>query len=188
MQWQPMTDVAPTTTPQRAAAIRARLLGTPPRKVVKEIEVPAEPQKPKIVFKFVPPPEITQHDAHVFAWYKKECDRLSKEVSALEYLLSAYRNSGGNRVYVDEIIDKMCEHYGVSKRDIKSDRRTRDIVFPRQKMMWIAKKMTHYGLPHIGRVFGDRDHTTVLHAVRKIDALIASNDPSVADLKGWLND
>ena len=188
MQWQPMTDVAATTTPQRAAAIRARLLGTPPRKVVKQIEVPAEPQKPKIVFKFVPSPEITQHDAHVFAWYKKECDRLGKKVSALEYKLGAYNDSEGNRVYADDIVTKMCEYYGVSKIDIRSERRTRALVLLRHKMIWVVKKLTMLSYPQIGKHFGGRDHTTCLNAISRIEALIASNDPSVADLKGWLNE
>jgi hypothetical protein len=183
-----LIEVSPTTSPQRAAAIKARLYGTPPRKVLPKPEAPAEPKKPAVIFKFVPPPQIAQHDAHVFAWYKTECDRLGKRVSALEYKLGAYSDSGGNRVYADDIITKMCDYYGVSKIDIRSERRTRALVLLRHKMIWVVKKLTMLSYPQIGKHFGGRDHSSILFAERKIGALIASNDPSVADLKGWLND
>lgn len=183
-----LIKVSPTTDPHRAAAIRARLMGNPVRKVRPETEAPEEPKKPTFIFKFVPPPEIVQHDAHVFAWYKTECDRLGKQVSALEYKLGAYNDSGGNRVYADDIVTKMCDYYGVSKVDIRSERRTRALVLLRHKMIWVVKKLTLLSYPQIGRHFGGRDHSSILFAERKIDALIAANDPSVADLKGWLND
>ena len=81
----------------------------------------------------------------------------------------------------------MSRHYGVSLMDIRSDRRTRAIVLPRQKMMWVAKQRTPCSFPEIGRHFGGKDHTTVLHAVKKIDRLIAEGHPSVADLKEWVS-
>jgi chromosomal replication initiator protein len=60
-----------------------------------------------------------------------------------------------------------------------SERRARAVARPRQAAMWIAKQITTRSLPDIGRRFGGRDHTTVLHAVRRIEALKAE-DPSLA--------
>jgi Bacterial dnaA protein helix-turn-helix len=71
------------------------------------------------------------------------------------------------------------EFPGVTMSDLKSDRRTAKVVHPRQVAMYLAKKVTLRSLPEIGRRFGGRDHTTVLHAVRKIEAKI-ENDPELA--------
>jgi len=63
---------------------------------------------------------------------------------------------------------RVCECYGIDRIDMLSPRRTADIVAPRQIAMYLAKKLTLRSLPEIGKRFGGRDHTTVLHAVRKI--------------------
>ena len=73
----------------------------------------------------------------------------------------------------------VARHYNVSKADLLSSRRTRTIVRPRQIAMYLAKVLTPRSLPEIGRRFGGRDHTTVLHAVRKIEGLIG--DKTLAD-------
>lgn len=83
------------------------------------------------------------------------------------------------RVKIEEIQRVVSKHYNVSKADLLSARRTRTIVRPRQIAMFLAKMMTPRSLPEIGRRFGNRDHTTVLHAVRKIDEL-AKNDANLA--------
>jgi hypothetical protein len=72
---------------------------------------------------------------------------------------------------VKEIQRVVAEHYGVDVSDILSHRRTLQTVTPRHVAMFLTKKLTHRSLPEIGRLFGRRDHTTVLHAVRKIEAL-----------------
>lgn len=69
---------------------------------------------------------------------------------------------------VEEIQRAVCQFYGVSKLDLLSKRRTANICRPRQIAMYLAKTLTFRSLPEIGRRFGNRDHTTVLHAVRKI--------------------
>jgi chromosomal replication initiator protein len=74
----------------------------------------------------------------------------------------------------------VASHYGVSRADILSSRRTAVVVKPRQVAMFLAKTLTMRSLPEIGRRFGGRDHTTVLHAVRKIDALL-QNDGTLRD-------
>lgn len=71
------------------------------------------------------------------------------------------------------------EFPGITMADLKSDRRTAKVAFPRQIGMFIAKTVSLRSLPEIGRRFGGRDHTTVLHAVRKIEGLIAK-DPELS--------
>lgn len=83
------------------------------------------------------------------------------------------------RVTVDQIQKAVAEHYGLTQADIISERRARVVARPRQAAMWIAKQITTRSLPDIGRRFGGRDHTTVLHAVRRIEAL-KQDDPVLA--------
>ena len=84
------------------------------------------------------------------------------------------------RVKIEDIQRVVARHYNVSKADLLSSRRTRTIVRPRQIAMYLAKVLTPRSLPEIGRRFGGRDHTTVLHAVRKIEGLI-QGDMTLAD-------
>ena len=76
---------------------------------------------------------------------------------------------------VDKIQRVVARHYNVSRDDILSQRRTAAVVLPRQVAMYLAKTMTLRTLPELGRRFAGRDHTTVLHAVRKIDALVKTD-------------
>lgn len=77
------------------------------------------------------------------------------------------------------VIRDTSAYYGVSVMDVLSHRRTADVMRPRQIAMYLAKTLTLRSLPEIGRRFGGRDHTTVLHAVRKIEALIEAGDAGV---------
>jgi chromosomal replication initiator protein len=79
------------------------------------------------------------------------------------------------RIKIDDILKIVARHYGVSRADLLSQRRHRSVVWPRQIGMYLAKQMTSRSLPEIGRRFGDRDHTTVLHAIRKIDKELEGN-------------
>ena len=84
----------------------------------------------------------------------------------------------------------VSRHFAVSKADILSDRRHRSVVRPRQVGMYLAKQLTSRSLPEIGRRFGNRDHTTVLHAIRKIDKEIGDNPhlkEEIEELKRQLN-
>jgi len=95
------------------------------------------------------------------------------------------------RVKIDDIQKLVASHYNVSRADIVSSRRTANVVLPRQVAMYLSKALTPRSLPEIGRRFGGRDHTTVIHAVRKIENLIAK-DNGVAQvvelLKRMLNE
>jgi chromosomal replication initiator protein len=79
------------------------------------------------------------------------------------------------RVKIEDIQKLVASHYSVSRADILSSRRTAAVVKPRQVAMFLAKMLTLRSLPEIGRRFGGRDHTTVLHAVRKIEGLLQSD-------------
>ncbi len=79
------------------------------------------------------------------------------------------------RVKIEDIQKLVANHYNVSRADILSSRRTATVVRPRQIAMYLSKVLTLRSLPEIGRRFGGRDHTTVLHAVRKIDKLSSDN-------------
>jgi chromosomal replication initiator protein len=84
------------------------------------------------------------------------------------------------RVRIEDIQRIVARQYNVSRADLLSSRRTANVVRPRQVAMYLAKVLTLRSLPEIGRRFGGRDHTTVLHAVRKIENL-AGNDSAFAE-------
>ncbi|WP_068311030.1 chromosomal replication initiator protein DnaA [Polycladidibacter hongkongensis] len=87
------------------------------------------------------------------------------------------------RVKIEDIQRVVSKHYNVSRADLLSARRTRTIVRPRQIAMYLAKMMTPRSLPEIGRRFGNRDHTTVLHAVRKIEELSKADNGLAQELE-----
>jgi chromosomal replication initiator protein len=94
------------------------------------------------------------------------------------------------RIKIEDILRIVSRHFAVSKQDILSQRRHRSVVRPRQIGMYLAKHMTARSLPEIGRRFGDRDHTTVLHAIRKIDKEVGENPrlkDEIEELKRQLN-
>jgi chromosomal replication initiator protein len=98
-------------------------------------------------------------------------------------ILRPHLRSGEKRITVDEIQKATAEHYGMRQVDLISERRNRAIARPRQAAMWLAKHLTTRSLPDIGRRFGGRDHTTVLHAVRRIEALKVDDAQLARDLE-----
>ena len=84
------------------------------------------------------------------------------------------------RVKIEDIQRTVARQYNVSRADLLSSRRTANVVRPRQIAMYLAKTLTLRSLPEIGRRFGGRDHTTVLHAVRKIEGLV-DTDATLAE-------
>ena len=99
--------------------------------------------------------------------------------SAQEELHDLLR-SHERRVTIDEIQRRVAEHFNIKLVEMTSDRRARIVARPRQVAMYLAKQLTTRSLPEIGRKFGGRDHTTVIHAVRKIDELMLT-DPVLAE-------
>ncbi|MFA6280594.1 MAG: chromosomal replication initiator protein DnaA [Bdellovibrionales bacterium] len=88
-------------------------------------------------------------------------------------VLADVLRSTERRITIDEIQKKVAEHFNIRVSDMHSARRARAVARPRQVAMYLAKQLTPRSLPEIGRKFGGRDHTTVIHAVKKIEELSA---------------
>ena len=89
---------------------------------------------------------------------------------------------------MEEIIDLVTAHYGVKLSDLQSKKRTNAIAYPRQVAMYLARKITRHSLAEIGGFFGGRDHSTVLHAVDKIDKLIVKDEQCRDVVCGFLDE
>ncbi len=81
-------------------------------------------------------------------------------------------------ITIEQVQRKVCEFFGVRLSDLKAKNRTKAVAFPRQVAMYLARQLTHASLAEIGRSFGGKDHTTVLHAVDKIQGLM-QEDPKL---------
>ncbi|HEY7800949.1 MAG TPA: DnaA/Hda family protein [Hyphomonadaceae bacterium] len=84
---------------------------------------------------------------------------------------------------IDTIKDVTAKAYGVSKQDLESSCRKRQFAQPRQYAMYLSRQLTKCSYPQIGRMFGDRDHTTVLFAYRKISSMVAKNEGMAEELR-----
>jgi chromosomal replication initiator protein len=137
-------------------------------------------------------PEVLQFLADRFTDSVRELEgalntliaRVGGQVSSLsledaQSILRPHLSCNERRVTVDMIQKAVAEHYSLKQADLISERRARAVARPRQVAMWLAKQITTRSLPDIGRRFGGRDHTTVLHAVRRIEAL-KGEDPAIA--------
>ncbi len=87
------------------------------------------------------------------------------------------------RVKIEDIQRLVANHFNVSRADILSSRRTATVVRPRQIAMYLSKSLTLRSLPEIGRRFGGRDHTTVLHAVRKVEGLVVKDTGLASEIE-----
>ncbi len=98
-------------------------------------------------------------------------------------LLRDLLRSCERRVTIDEIQRRVAEHFNIRLSEMTSERRARAVARPRQIAMYLAKQLTTRSLPEIGRKFGGRDHTTVMHAVRKIEELTLSDRALAEDVE-----
>lgn len=100
-----------------------------------------------------------------------------------EKALKDFNTSNKKPVTPDLIIEAVEKQFGLRENDLKSSKKTRNIAYPRQMAMYIIKELTDYNLSKIGQVFGGKDHTTVIHAIRKIEQDMAAdaNTKSVVD-------
>ncbi len=96
-------------------------------------------------------------------------------LETVQETLSDSRYMTGQRLTVDRIQRTVCEAFSISLTDMSSKRRARAVARPRQVAMYLSKKLTKRSLPDIGRRFGGRDHTTVMHAVKRITSLRAED-------------
>ena len=111
----------------------------------------------------------------------KEIDKF-KEISSdlVKDVLKDLLRTNSRKITIDEIQKKVVEHYNIKLSDMHSPRRSRSVARPRQVAMYLAKSITTRSLPEIGRKFGGRDHTTVIHAIKTIEEIMV-NDPSLAE-------
>lgn len=143
-------------------------------------------------FRAVARPEVLQFLADRFTDSVRELEgalntlvaRVGSQVATLtldeaQSILRPHLSCNERRVTVDMIQKIVAEHYSLKQADLISERRARAVARPRQVAMWLAKQVTTRSLPDIGRRFGGRDHTTVLHAVRRIESL-KGDDASIA--------
>ncbi len=98
-------------------------------------------------------------------------------LETIQETLSDGRFVAGQRLTVDKIQRAVAEEFEITLNDMVSKRRTRVVARPRQVAMYLCKKMTKRSLPDIGRRFGGRDHTTVMHAVKRIEELRQEDQP-----------
>jgi chromosomal replication initiator protein len=97
--------------------------------------------------------------------------------------LRPHMRGGEKRITVDEIQKMVADYFKLKQADLLSERRTRAVARPRHVAMYLAKQLTTRSYPDIGRRFGGRDHTTVLHAVKRIEELKATDAGLVTDLE-----
>ncbi len=105
------------------------------------------------------------------------------DVAFVEEVLANVLRANQRRISIDEIQTQVAEHYRIRKAEMTSARRAREVARPRQVAMYLSKQLTPKSLPDIGRRFGGRDHTTVIHAVKQIERLRASDSELDADIR-----
>ncbi len=172
--WGLVADIHPTTYELRLGILQAK----------------AEQRKSAI------PPKILEFLAHKITSNVRELEGALNRIlahaqlvgrtitleSAQEVLHDLLR-ANDRRVTIDEIQKRVAEHYNIRLSDMHSARRARAVARPRQVAMFLCKQLTPRSLPEIGRKFGGRDHTTVMHAVRKIEELRASDRTLAEDVE-----
>jgi chromosomal replication initiator protein len=104
-------------------------------------------------------------------------------IETTQDLLRDLLRANDRRVTIDEIQRKVAEHFNLRVADMYSERRARAVARPRQVAMFLAKNLTQRSLPEIGKKFGGRDHTTVMHAVKKVEELMASDHGFAEDVE-----
>lgn len=104
-------------------------------------------------------------------------------IDMAQTVLADSLRANARRITIDEIQRACAAHYRIDTSEMRSQRRARAVARPRQVAMYLAKKLTPRSLPEIGRIFGGRDHSTVIHAVRTIEALRKDNADIDADIR-----
>ena len=103
-------------------------------------------------------------------------------MESTQELLHDLLRANDRRVTIEEIQKRVAEHFNIKLTEMHSARRARAVARPRQIAMYLAKQLTSRSLPEIGRKFGGRDHTTVMHAVKKVDELKAQDNAFAEDV------
>ncbi len=107
----------------------------------------------------------------------------SLTLEAAQELLQDLLRAHDRRLTMEEIQKRVAEHFKIRISDMSSARRSRAVARPRQVAMYLSKQLTSRSLPEIGRAFGGRDHTTVMHAVRKVEELVRLDTAFAEDVE-----
>jgi chromosomal replication initiator protein len=103
-------------------------------------------------------------------------------MDSVQEVLADMLRAHDKRISIEEIQKKVAEHYNIRLTDMASPRRARNVARPRQVAMYLAKQLTQRSLPEIGRRFGNRDHTTVMHAVSRVAELMQQDAAFAEDV------
>lgn len=105
------------------------------------------------------------------------------DTATAEDILKDVLRTGEGSLTISDIQKKVASHYGLKVADMISPRRTRAVARPRQVAMYLCKALTQFSLPDIGRAFGGRDHTTIIHGVRKVEDMMARDQALASDVE-----
>ena len=169
--WGLVADIHPTTYELRLGILQAK---------AEQLGVEVEP-------------EVTEFLAHRITSNVRELEgalnrivhqasliRRPVSIEMAQDVLRDLLRSNERRVTIEEIQRAVVEHFQLKMSDMQSSRRARAVARPRQVAMYLAKQLTPRSLPEIGKKFGNRDHTTVMHAVKQIEKL-SEDDRSLAE-------
>lgn len=196
--------------PAMLDGVEARLLSRLSGGLVADIESPEEELRERIIRQRIADMPMIDVPVPVIEYLVKNFTRNIRELEGALNKLLAYAALAGTpidlalaetrladnvrsarpRVSIDEIQKAVCAHFRLDKSEMSSKRRTRSIARPRQVAMFLAKEMTPRSYPDIGRRFGGRDHSTVIHAVRTIENLRVKDgelDADIAAIRRMLN-
>jgi len=130
------------------------------------------------------PDKVLEFLAHKITSNVRELEgALNRIVAQAQDVLRDLLRANDRRVTIEEIQKRVAEHFNIRLADMHSARRARAVARPRQVAMYLAKQLTARSLPEIGRKFGGRDHTTVMHAVRKVEELRATDNSFSEDVE-----
>jgi chromosomal replication initiator protein len=172
--WGLVADIHPTTYELRLGILQSKAVSFP-------IEIPNK------VLEFV---------AHKITSNIRELEGALNRIAASAVLvgrevtvdsardvLSDLLRVSEKKITVEEIQKKVAAHYAIRLSDMSSARRIRQVTLPRQVAMYLSKKLTTLSLPEIGKIFGGKDHTTILHAVKRIEKSIESDSNLAEDIR-----
>ena len=196
--------------PAMLDGVEARLLSRLSGGLVADIEAPEDDLRERIIRQRLAAMPMVDVPDNVVAYLVKHFTRNIRELEGALNKLLAYAALTGTtvdialaedrlaenvrtarpRITIDEIQRAVCAHYRLDKSEMSSKRRVRAVARPRQVAMYLAKELTPRSYPEIGRRFGGRDHSTVIHAVRTVEALRVTDselDAEIAAIRRSLN-
>lgn len=159
--WGLITDIQPPDYETRAAILRKKIEKEPVQVPDEVISFIAQEIKTNIR-------ELEGALIRVIAYSLLDEKPVSLNMARL--ILKDMVHESIKNINVDLIQKKVAEHFMVTMADLKNKRRSRNVVLPRQIAMYLSRQLTNLSLPEIGNAFGGKDHTTVLHSCKKIEA------------------